>query len=374
MSKTESLAEGDYDGWQYTNYVYPRASGDLKKILKPLIEKIKAYDKRRLVLQQEGGSLFDLGMIAALLSANFELGDNFGKHVVSLTKLNTIKTALISINGFDLSIQVRQLATHMPVYYLCRIHRDYWSEYGLIVEDLYISPDYPMHDDRFVKLMSTGHETYYLRLAQFRERMKHLPAIRAIKGDQWRIDRQTDELLYLLGRHVFQAAWHEDQRLGVLAARHFNMPCFQRAIELLYLCLSGELCELRAVASGDLFEFFEKVYRQPAIVAFMACLKRVPGSALNDIPRVALRQFSKLGKAFSAFLRTEVVWGSRQTKVPLHKLVFANVNRMHLVAGNLGENPEVRKASTKLETQSRRIIDVILDIENDKENIAKNNK
>ena len=45
-------------------------------------------------------------------------------------------------------MDVRQLDSRMPVYFLCRLRKDYWSEYSLIVEDLYRSPGYPLTDER----------------------------------------------------------------------------------------------------------------------------------------------------------------------------------------------------------------------------------
>ena len=154
-------------------------------------------------LQQRGGTVGDLDRFTHLLNEHIEMEDGYQKHVVSLSNQQSLKSALADIGGWDLRLQVRQLENRMPVYYLCRIYSDYWAEYNLIVEDLYLSPDYPMDDERFVKLMSAGHENYHLRLSQFRNRIGEL--LRE-KTDETEIDHLIDRHLYALGRNIFQAA------------------------------------------------------------------------------------------------------------------------------------------------------------------------
>ena len=166
------------------------------------------------------------------------------------------------IGRFDLHMNIRMLDTGMPVYYICRVERDYWMEYSLIVEDLYRSPSYTWQDDRFAKLMYMGHEIYFLRLSLFR---KSLTELLSDQENGIADKREVDEYIYRLGRYIFQAAWHEDQRPGMLTAEHFGLAKFYHAIELLYLCLSGELCQLRSTIDDRLLSFFEKAYPQPAI-------------------------------------------------------------------------------------------------------------
>jgi len=243
----------------------------------------------------------------------------------------------------------------MPVFYICRIRRDHWSEYSLIVEDLYMSPGYSIVDDRFVKLMSAGHENYFLRLSQFRRQLQKHNRTRKETGSQ-----KIDDFLYELGRYVLQAAWHEDQRLGFLVADLLRLPEFFQAVELLYLCLSAELCELRGAVNSNLRLFFEKIYPQPAILAFLDILTDLEGDMLNTLPLHAIRLYSNLSIAFSKFLATEVSWSTQKSKTPLWKILYANFSRLETVARDLTGDKRLSKAGRKLENQSRGIINSVI--------------
>jgi hypothetical protein len=333
---------------------------DIHQALQPLLKHLHHYDAKRLKLEQEGGRLADLNKIAAILSQKIILKGRFREGKVALTDQAALRLMLSDIGNCDLHLSVRQLSTRLPVYYLCRIRRDFWSEYSLIVEDIYRSPGYPITDDRFVKLMYIGHETYHLRLSQFRDRVAQMVSQDGDDGDA--LLEEVDEILYRLGRHVFQAAWHEDQQVGVLAATHFNLPCFRQAIELLYLCLSGELCELRSVINEPMLRLFEDVYPQPAIRAFLEQLAHLDGGALNDVPQRALKLYAALSKAFGCFLRVEVSWGCHQAQVPIYKLVFGNLSRLELVGKALSRNQTVMAAGARLEAEAQKIIAAIITI------------
>jgi hypothetical protein len=281
----------------------------------------------------------------------------YGESYACLSNQSALRAMLLDVGGARLHLQVRLLDTRMPVYYLGRLHRDYWAEYGLIVEDLYLSPGYPLTDDRFAKLMDAGHETFFLRLSPFRQGVSALFADRGIRPND---SRRLDDLLYLLGRHIFQAAWHEDQRLGVMLATHFGLPQFRQAVELLYLCLSGELCELRSAVDEQVLRFFEQVYPQPAIGDFLIMLQRLNGGELNDIPQRAQPLFARLAKTFSRFLNRPAQWAPASRAIPLYKLVFANYSRLPLLAAALGQQGDVKEAAAQLNEDARQIINQIL--------------
>ncbi|NQT53714.1 hypothetical protein HQ576_16775 [bacterium] len=343
-----------------SGYVFaaPIRYGDPHDALAPLIQQLHAYDSMRRRLETEGGHVGDLTTVAKTLGEPLRIAGNYHTCEASLTDQAALQAAVRGV-GWDIKLAVRQLDSRMPAYYLCRVHRDYWSEYSLIVEDYYRSPGYPMLDERFVPLMHMGHETYHLRLSQFR---RH---VAAMTGD----GRRTDEVLYNLGRQVFQAAWHDDQRVGMLTAKHFGLTHFADAIELLYLCLSGDLCELRSAVDEPMRLFFDVVYSQPAIGAFLKRLAVLDGGVLNEIPQQALRQYAELLRAFGAFIQIEVPWGARSLRpplgrrclrVPLYRLIFGNMSRLGRVAKALGDVDEVRRAAAALEATAQRIIDQIL--------------
>ena len=123
-------------------------------------------------------------------------------------------------------------------------------------------------------MTSSGHETHHLRVSPFRASL--LKSLKSLAPEA--ADAEADRRLYRIGNLVLRAAWHDDQRLAMSAAQHFRLPAFQQAIELVYLCLSGDLSELRvAAAEPAVTEFFRKVYPQPAIATLLDRLPELPG-------------------------------------------------------------------------------------------------
>lgn len=326
---------------------------DAEEALAPLLAVIKRYDALRLKLEKEGGTMADVARITEQLTTKVTIQGYYRPVEVSLTDAVALHRALWDVGDGDVQLDVRFLETNkMPVYYLCRIRRDWWAEYSLIVEDLYRSPGFTLRDERFVKLMRAGHESYSLRLSQFREGMA------ALAGPDQQLSREDiDDMLYQLGRYVFQAAWHEDQAVGSLAATHFRLPRFGQAIELLYLALSGQLCELRAAVNDDLLKFFDVVYPHPAIKAFLGLITRLDGSSLNALPEKALKLYTRLTQAFSKFIGVEVPWGTARIRVPIYKLLFANLTRLPYVAEALQADHDAQAAAQRLEQDAQLIID-----------------
>ncbi len=351
--------EYDYSGIDGYDSVRYRRGDDRKaeEILAPLTSRLSGYDDLRLQLEEKGGSLHMLERMTAILNEPMHIKSYWGDSKATLSDQKSLREALRDVS-YDIHLDIRRLDHGLPVYYLFRQDSDYWSEYSLIVEDLYLSPGFPMTDERFVKYMHMGHEEYALRLSQFRQAAGAISG-GGESGDSYKIDK----ILYKLGRHVFQAAWHDDQRPGFLTARHFGLDHFKQAIELLYLCLSGELCELRGAVDDAMIRFFQTGYPHPAIEQFLGKLVQLDGSEINDIPQHTLSLYGKLSQAFSQFLKTEVVWGSRSLSIPLYKLIFANLNRLHWVAEKLQSNQDLAEAKKRLEKTAEGIVGGILKME-----------
>jgi len=326
---------------------------DLTEALAPLIERIMEYDQMRVRLEEDGGKVDDLQKITDSLNLPLCLGSNLRSHTISLSDRTDLKRALQDLS-WDLHFDVRQTHAQMPVYYLCRTRRDYWSEHSLIVEDLYLSPGYPLQDERFARLMDLGHEYYYLRLSPFRSSIENLPCSSGATTDK------VDDIIYTLGRHVFQSAWHEDQQLGILTADSFHLPEFRHAIELLYLCLSGDLCSLRCSLNPMLFTFFEHCYHQPALKGLLILLSSCNGQTITDLPQRAGKLYKRLTQAFGRFLATEVTWGVRGLTLPLWKIVYANVSRLEMVKQSMKGNAAMLEAAGNLRKASTEIIDELL--------------
>ncbi|MBN2372928.1 hypothetical protein JXL19_03970 [bacterium] len=345
-----------YDNYRY--YYNKPSPPETVRALKPLINQFRSYDMLRTGLEEKGGHIKDLKKISEILKTEFNIRGNYRNHTVTLIDQSSIYSMLYDVGDFDLHLNIRQLDTGMPVYYLCRSCMDYWEQYGLIVQDIYKSPGYPIDDERFVKLMNAGHEVFALRLSWFREPVLKGLAKNGIKDDT---ERQVDRILYNTGRYVFQSAWHEDQRLGVKVSIHFGLENFLHCVELLYLCLNAELCELRSSIDDDMMLFFDQIYPQPAIHSFLKkTLKNLDGGQLNEIPQKALSLYSRLSISFSQFLDTEISWGYHRIRIPLYKIIYGNFYQLDIVGRILREDHEVKNGAARLESDSQAIIREIL--------------
>lgn len=323
-----------------------------------LVRQLDRYEASRLRLENQGGSASLLTSTMAILKEELSIEGRYETHKVALTDQRGVGSVLHhELWPYECRMEVRRALTGMPVYYLVRVWPDYRSMYSLILEDLYRSSGYPLGDERFAKIMWSGHEVYFLRLSQFREA---LLAGRAADAQNEAQD-EVDKLLRKVGRLVFQACWHEDQYVGMAAAGQFDLVNFRRAIELLYLCLTAELCELRSAIDDAMMRFFKEIYVQPAIVAFLERLARLDGKALAEVPQAALKHFPRLSRTFSRFLAVELPWGGQQAPVPLYKLMFANFSRLDTVRKAITEKEELHQAAESLEKQSEAVIQSLLD-------------
>jgi len=327
---------------------------DPKTALAPLIRHIKTVDTLRLKFQKEGGKLSDLDRFFKLLSAQITIPGRNNQNNVSLTDRRSLQWALDDIS-WELHIQVRQLPNGFPVFYISRTKYDYFLEYELVVEELYRSPDYEIYDERFVKLMAfNGHEVNYLRLAQFNTKTEEMIKER-------NLNVETDELLYTVGKNVFENCWHEDQQIAFLCAEYFpHLNRFRCAIELLYLCLASELCELRRSVDRNMLLFFQHIYPQDSIRRFLRHIVNLRGSELSDIPIKARPLFVRLSESFNEFLSTEVIYGNRKVKVPLYKVIFGNITRMKTISERLAGNKAIISGAKKLDGQSYIIIKEVI--------------
>lgn len=336
-------------GW---NSWIPRHRIDLDDALANLMTVLKECDHLRTKLETRGGTIKDIEIFTQLLKHTFSVESPYQTFNICLAEPSSIRYALHDF-GSNLHFEARCTDKGLPLYYLARTRWDYWSEYSLIVEDLHVSPGYPMVDERFIKLMVHGCEMYFLRLSQFRKSVAEMLSKQEIEPRR----SAVDSVLYELGRYVFQSAWHDDQRLGILVARSFDLPKFNQAMELLYLCLSGDLCELRNAYQPSMMNFFTDVYPQPAIARFLKHLVRLDGGELNAIPQTAKRLYVCLSGAFKHLLKTDVLKSVSIIALPLYKFVFANVSRLDMIAAELNGSSNLKKSSATLEACAEHIID-----------------
>lgn len=345
---------GSHAASHYYSPIDPSSGKKLKNTLLPLLDLLQIYDRQREQLEYRGGNVHDLQRISVILNKKITLQGPYQDYSVHLSNPTHLNQVLKCLN-YQLHLDIRQRQSGMPVYYLNRTYRDYWGEYSLIVEDLYQSESYPFSDSRFVRLMDFGHEVFFLRLAHFR---------RKVQTQLGRVNRDSvgiDNFLYDLGRYVFQAAWHEDQRLAVAVADHCNLRSFTEAIYLLYLILGGELCELRNAITPGMVDFFTKVYPVKPLQRFLPLLPELDGDAINKLPKRAAIQYKKLIAAFREFLSTKILWGYRGFDTPLWKIIYANFSRLSMIEEKLRKNTKISNAGYLLQARSKTIIDAMLE-------------
>ena len=339
---------------QNYNYIYDTdysiEKPDLIPLVQPLLIVLKKYEILKRQLIENGGNINLINKINRILNENVPIENNDYKMVICLIDQNKLKKCLSNISDYTLIFDVRITEYGLPTYYLCRIMRDYQSQYHYIVEEIFQSPDYEIQDDRFVKLMRMGNERCYLRLCQFR------PKIIKYFGKMYGDNEDIDNYLFEIGNNVFQNCWHEDQKPGIFIAHHFALTNFTKAIELLYLCLSSDLCELRSNSNDKKLQFFDKVYDQPAIMNFLKSLSTYEGSDFHQLNKKALDLFHHLSRSFNLFLSLQIPWNSKSTKTTLFNIIFANFYRLDKIASIIVDNKEVLTAAEKLEKTARLVI------------------
>jgi hypothetical protein len=349
--------ETDYHGGYGGNYYGPKDI-DVKTVLAPLINQIRKVDKIRLMLEQKGGKFSDLRFMTSLLKEEFTIEGHFDKHKVSLTN-HTALNHLISDISHNLHLQIRRLPTNgLPVFHIVRTRNDYWSEYSIVLEDIYRSDGYIIPDERFVKLMHyTGHEVYYLRMSPFFNKTQEVVSKTVFED----MPRSVDRVLYSIGSSIMASAWHDDQRVAILCAKLFGMKSFMNAIELLYLALNSDLCEIRSMFDKESVTiFFNSIYPQPSILTFLDLLASADGDALNNIPKLAQRCYLSLSKKFNGFLAKEVIYGNYGMKSPIYKVLFGNLSRLDTVYESLEKDDELSDNIKELERVSELAIEEII--------------
>ena len=343
----------------YFGYGSGYSPTDIRAELDPLIKCLQFYDTRRVSLERFGGRMEDLKILTRILTDPVTLPHGSGATQAPLTDQDRIKQALFHIHP-NLHMSVRQLPFGMPVYYLYRKMRCWDANYHFVIEEFYTSPGYPRQNTKFIKLMHGGHETFYLNMAPFRT-----PYAEMTRQKDPEDRRQIDDFLCDgVGRHVFQSAWHEDQQLGNAISKVLDLPEFQYAIELLYLCLSADPCELRSAVTEEMKLFFRNIYPQPAICRLLEILPGFDGALLNNLSNMALDLYKYLSKEFGRFLASEILWGHLGEPTPLWKIIYANSSRLETIGRALRAAPRIDKAKQRLMKVSQSVISALLDTGN----------
>lgn len=335
-----------YDDWSAGGTGYGRNAPDFASSLAPLLAHLCVTDALREQLENDGGTTHDAIRLTELLQATIVVETPWGRVSVILSEPKTLRTCVRDWSQHGLKIQVRRTRSGLPAYHVSRTRTSWRVAGGCVLECLHASAGFPGVDARFVLLTGYGgKESRYARLDRFRERMAELhPTL-----DPGQLDRHLGSAW----EWVLAPAWHDDQRVAVVAAECFDLPLFREATEFLYLALTTQLCDLREAIDDDLVTFFIDIYPRPAIVAFLEHVRATNGSELDAIPEIAIRQYARLGAAFSRFLQTTIAFNSQP--LPVYKALFSQL----LADTRLGlDSDELAEPIAQLEEDAARTLEL----------------
>jgi hypothetical protein len=325
----------------------------LDAALAPLLRHLGVYEALLGRLRRKGGKVQDLHGLMELMRRPLRFpGAPLGPDA-SLATPGPLRERLRRLQA-GVDIEIRRGPVGFPVHYLFRTSRDYFGNYALILEDLHRGADYDRFDapwDRFTSATRYGEVDRLLRLAPLR------PAAVAAGGDSG-----VDAILYTAGRTLFDAAWHDDQRLACAAAELLELPRFRSTLELLYLCLGGDLSRLRQALLGPWGASLPAVVSAAdpggALASLTRALPGAEGAALSRLREAAHRAFPHLGAAFSALMLTRRPLDRSPADLPLFKVLVAHYRRLDQLRPLLSD--DVRCAATVLEHTAAELSEEIL--------------
>ncbi len=316
-------------------------------LLRPYLRQLSLYDHLLTRMRLTGGTVSDLRRLAQLLEQEFVVELPYvGQERASLTTPARLRGQLHLISQ-GLRLDIRTGDHGFPTHYLYRTSTDYFGTFTLVLEDLFRSAAFDERTSAWDPVSSTtryGEVQRVLRLSPFRtaaeEVCRNLPGTFSAPPDTGVFGffggtdarPTTDQLLYDAGRLFFDAAWHDDQRLALAACRLLDMPRFRHALELVYLCLGGDLTRLRSIAAtarGEaLRRFFRNGYNQPAFVALLTLLPNCHGAALSTLRSQAEQSYRRLARYFAKLMTDADCLATFPGSPPLYKLVLANYRRL----------------------------------------------
>lgn len=348
----DKIYNSDFFGEGYFEYRRKTAE-EKEKALAPLKKQLKSFDKVKNEIMNGTVSINKLSRLEQILKEEISLSAGYDRGRFSLSNTKELKEIFWYEGLDDVRFDVRRGYMHMPKYYLCEARSNYYGNYGVVYKDYYTSPDYIFEDPRFVRLMLHGHEHYFIRMSDYRSGL-----VEALTEAKMEGGKAAEQVLLDVGRYFLQLAWHEDQIIGWMVSEHFGLPTFREAMEVIYFNLGSDFCSVRQQITPEVKVFFRDVYKQPALLALIKKIESSEGNEFQSLEMKSRTWYETINKAFSALLQCKTEWGLVQKcSLPLYKVVFSNIFRLHLVVGSLTENRQVRQACKVLEKVSGEAIE-----------------
>lgn len=366
MSYRENFAwkgiEEDY--YSFHSYHVPTYE-EQQELLEPLIRQLELYESVKREIMQFKVSVNKLRELSGVLREKKSMdGMKFSLH-----ETESIKTALHHNNLWDVQLDVRRGHMQLPKYLLCDQQRNwYGNNYGVITAEFFKSADYQLPDPRFIKLMNHSHEEYNINMAGFREKVQS----EFFNGKRKGGSKKTGQLLTDIGENFLQTTWHEDQVIAWMLSKHFDLPKFKEVMELLYFILGSDLCAVRQQVNNNVKGFFEKIYVQPSLLIFLENIEISEGSEFQSLETRARNWYRTISKTLNSLLQCNITWGMfDEIKIPLYKVVFANIYRLEMVVENAGvkKNNLIREKCGLLENVSIKAINDMIDFDRKKQSL-----
>jgi hypothetical protein len=319
------------------------------KILRPLSNHLKKVDSHRKDLYFNSISLNKIRKYKELLTEPICLEGKFDKATFTLLEQTKFERIAYSLGLWDICLQVRRDRFSFPKYLLCETTDNYDSGYGLVTAQYYISYDYEIEDERFVRLM-TGHEKYFVRMNIFRNKLSENPALSQI---------QIDSTLKAVGDNYLSYAWHEDQLVSYLVADLWDIPVLKEIIEMIYLLLGSDLSSIRRNFTPEVKSFFSEIFPRKSLGKL---LDKIEFSTANDYQVMedkARHWYMELNRCFSKFLTTKIK--HKNYEMPAYKIIFSNIFRLHLISDSIIGIPSVQENISAIERASYEAIQDIID-------------
>lgn len=312
--------------------------------LQPLKIHLKKYDTLLNTILNENVSMMHLKQLTDLLNTPIKLQGQ--TKTFSLANPKEIDWILYDAGVGDVMLDIRRGDFNFPNYYLCEADRSYSKNYGIVIKEFYKSPNYQIPDPRFVQLMHNGHEMPFVRMSNFRDKVKKF------YSDENKNDRhkKTDKLLEKIGESFLQTAWHEDQEVGWIVSELFQLSKFREVMELFYFNLGTDFSLLRNEITPDVTRFFEEIYPQPALLTMFKYIDELNAYALKEIEQETRFYYGRMNQLFSELLQIPLQWGEKKVlqNVPFYKILFANISRIEHLK-ELKKKPGITEICAKLE-------------------------
>jgi len=240
----------------------------------------------------------------------------------------------------SLHLEIQQ-AGLFPRYYLCRLSSGSTRH---VIEDIHLSPGFPMTNERFLRMSRHGRQFLAIRVSTYHDELKKI-----LKG-------RTKKTLEKAADNILQYAWHVDQSLlHILAHRQaLDLPESLYLSELIYL-LCFKYWEDVHQHSKRLNTFFEKVYPNPYLPGIIESV-----SNKNEVERTVLfacarEMYSGFQHALNKLLNIEVRLQSKGDTTSLKHVLFSNLYRFNEIVKvlDLNNDDRIKEEAQKLEARAK---------------------